>query len=92
MRFGEDETADVGNVGKVKSGTGRGSKKAAPSFGGVAAMFGDNEEDEKPPSQIITKPKKPAGRQASFGGVAALFGVPYRFFSVHSVFIVFYLQ
>merc|ERR1719173_402062 len=36
-------------------------------------MFGDD-QDEAPPTQIITKPKKPAGRQASFGGVAALFG------------------
>jgi len=66
--FGDDEP-DAGKVTTQPK-----SKKAAPSFGGVAAMFGDTEEDEKPPSQIITKPKKPAGRQASFGGVAALFG------------------
>jgi len=65
--FGEDDgDAGAATVAPIK-------KKAAPSFGGVAAMFGE-ENDEAPPTQIITKPKKPAGRQASFGGVAALFG------------------
>jgi len=65
--FGEDDgDAGAGAVAPIK-------KKAAPSFGGVAAMFGED-NDEAPPTQIITKPKKPAGRQASFGGVAALFG------------------
>jgi len=67
--FGDD---DGDEVGAVSAPTGK-KKKAAPSFGGVAAMFGDD-QDEAPPTQIITKPKKPAGRQASFGGVAALFG------------------
>jgi len=70
--FGDDEDG-VGNVSNSAPAVkGNIKKKAAPSFGGVAAMFGD--DTEKPPTQIITKPKKPAGRQASFGGVAALFG------------------
>jgi len=72
--FGDDDGDEVGAVsGAVGGSPAQKKKKAAPSFGGVAAMFGD-EQDEAPPTQIITKPKKPAGRQASFGGVAALFG------------------
>jgi len=43
------------------------------SFGGVTALFGE-EDNVPPPTRINTKPPKPAGRQASFGGVAALFG------------------
>merc|ERR1711879_1008618 len=60
-----------------KASTG-GSKARQPSFGGVAALFGD-EDDEPAPVVASTKTHKTGAnasgrRQASFGGVAALFG------------------